>query len=69
MDGNHEVEPCFQTCLCQGLEPRMYYEFVARCGHYLCMLEKEFPPSFFDIMIHLVLHVVDELDVCGPFHN
>ncbi len=35
----------------------------------LCMLEKEFPPSFFDIMIHLVLHVVDELDVCGPFHN
>jgi hypothetical protein len=35
----------------------------------LSLLEKEFPPSFFDIMTHLLLHVVDELDVCGPVHN
>ncbi len=35
----------------------------------LCMLMKEFPTTFFEIMIHLVLHVVDELDICGPIHN
>jgi hypothetical protein len=35
----------------------------------LCLLEKEFPPTFFDIMTHLVLHVVDELDICGLVHN
>jgi hypothetical protein len=32
-------------------------------------LEKEFPPTFFDVMIHLLLHVVDELNVCGLIHN
>jgi hypothetical protein len=25
-----------------------------------------FPPLFFDIMMHLLYHLVDELDVCGP---
>jgi hypothetical protein len=24
-----------------------------------------FPPSFFDIMTHLLYHLLDELDVCG----
>jgi hypothetical protein len=23
------------------------------------------PPSFFDIMVNLILHLVDELDMCG----
>jgi hypothetical protein len=35
----------------------------------LCLLEKDFPPTFFEITIHLVLHVVDELDICGPITN
>jgi hypothetical protein len=35
----------------------------------LSLLEKEFPSSFFDVMTHLLLHVVDELDICGPVHN
>ena len=32
----------------------------------LCMLEKCFPPSFFDIMIHLTVHLVNEVRLCGP---
>ncbi|XP_074381134.1 uncharacterized protein LOC141722194 [Apium graveolens] len=32
----------------------------------LCELEKIFPPSFFDIMIHLTIHLVRELCLCGP---
>ena len=32
----------------------------------LCELEKIFPPSFFDIMIHLIVHLVRELRLCGP---
>ncbi len=32
------------------------------------LLEKEFPPTFFDIMTHL-LHVVDELKICVPIHT
>jgi hypothetical protein len=34
----------------------------------LCMLEMEMPPSFFDVMTHLMLHLVEELDVCGSAH-
>jgi hypothetical protein len=34
----------------------------------LCLLEKEMPPSFFDIMVHLTIHLVEELYICGPVH-
>ncbi|CAL9020284.1 unnamed protein product [Prunus brigantina] len=33
----------------------------------LCLLEKYFPPSFFDIMVHLVVHVA-EVRLCGPVY-
>ena len=32
----------------------------------LCLLEKYFPPSFFDIMIHLTVHLTIEVKLCGP---
>ena len=34
----------------------------------LCMIEKEFPPAFFDVMTHFLVHLVEELDICGPVH-
>ncbi|XP_068503686.1 uncharacterized protein [Phaseolus vulgaris] len=34
----------------------------------LCQLEMFFPPSFFDIMIHLVVHLVREIRLCGPVY-
>ncbi|XP_020245186.1 uncharacterized protein LOC109823313 [Asparagus officinalis] len=32
----------------------------------LCQLEKIFPPSFFDIMVHLPVHLVQQILDCGP---
>lgn len=32
----------------------------------MCVLEVCFPPAFFDIMQHTLVHLVDELEVCGP---
>ncbi|GKE71577.1 ribonuclease H-like domain-containing protein, partial [Tanacetum coccineum] len=32
----------------------------------LCELEMYFPPSFFDIMVHLISHIVAEIKACGP---
>jgi len=32
----------------------------------LCELEMYFPPSFFDIMVHLTVHLVRETQYCGP---
>ncbi|XP_013607705.1 PREDICTED: uncharacterized protein LOC106314372 [Brassica oleracea var. oleracea] len=34
----------------------------------LCMFERFFPPSFFDIMMHLVVHLAREARLCGPVH-
>ena len=34
----------------------------------LCLLEKYFPPSFFDIMIHLMVHLIRDVRLCGPVY-
>ncbi|XP_015162550.1 uncharacterized protein [Solanum tuberosum] len=34
----------------------------------LCKLEKVFPPSFFDVMVHLPIHLASEAKVAGPIH-
>ena len=34
----------------------------------LCQLEKLFLPSFFDIMAHLIIHLVREIKLCGPIY-
>lgn len=35
----------------------------------LCILEKIFPPSFFDIMIHLPIHLVNQVRQSGPVNG
>ncbi|KAL3839153.1 hypothetical protein ACJIZ3_023744 [Penstemon smallii] len=32
----------------------------------LCKLERIFPPSFFDVMIHLMIHLAGEAKIAGP---
>jgi hypothetical protein len=32
----------------------------------LCKLEIYFPPAFFDIMVHLLVHLVDDIIHLGP---
>ncbi|XP_042444004.1 uncharacterized protein LOC122029118 [Zingiber officinale] len=34
----------------------------------LCLLEQYFLPSFFDIMLHLIVHLVREVQLCGPVY-
>ena len=34
----------------------------------LCELEMYFPPSFFDVMVHLAIHLVREVQLCGPVY-
>ena len=34
----------------------------------LCQLEKLFLPSFFDIMVHLIVHLVKKIKLCGPIY-
>ena len=32
----------------------------------LCELEMYFPPAFFDVMVHLLVHIVEEIIQLGP---
>ncbi|XP_050248759.1 uncharacterized protein LOC126696012 [Quercus robur] len=34
----------------------------------LCELQKIFPPSFFTVMVHLVMHLAAEVKISGPVH-
>ena len=34
----------------------------------LCELEMIFPPSFFIVMVHLVIHLASKAKVAGPVH-
>jgi hypothetical protein len=38
-------------------------QFIAET---LCQFEMCFPPSFFDIMPHLMMHMVDQIQELGP---
>ena len=33
-----------------------------------CLIEKEFPTMFLNIMTHLPVHLVEQLFLCGPMH-
>lgn len=35
----------------------------------MVLLEKQLPPSAFNIMMHLPFHIVEEVFICGPIHN
>ena len=35
----------------------------------ICLLEQYFPPSFFDIMVHLTVHLVKQVELGGPVCN
>ena len=35
----------------------------------ICLLEQYFPPSFFDIMVHLTVHLVKQIELGGPVCN
>jgi hypothetical protein len=46
--------------------PSEIESFIVDLAINFALMEMHFPPSFFDIMIHLLYHLVDELDLCGP---
>jgi hypothetical protein len=49
-------------------DPSTYHVLKVRIIMTLCVLEKVFPPSLFDLMMHLVIQLIEELDICGPIH-
>ncbi|CAA7049915.1 unnamed protein product [Microthlaspi erraticum] len=55
--------------LCQRvLDPEMLLALDSEIVETLCVLERFFPPSLFDIMFHLPLHMSREARLGGPVH-
>jgi len=64
------------TCLCfffnvkcsKVIDPLKLDEVKNEVAIILCQLEMYFSPSFFDIMVHLIVHLVREIKCCGPVY-
>ncbi|CAH9079143.1 unnamed protein product [Cuscuta epithymum] len=56
----------FNTICNKVLDPETLDELQADVIVTLCQFEMFFPPSFFDIMVHLIVHLVREIKMCGP---
>lgn len=58
----------FRKLSAKVVDPDMKGQLFEDVAKSVAALEKEFPPSFFDVMVHLTIHLVDELFICGPMH-
>uniref|UniRef100_A0A803PCS7 Transposase n=1 Tax=Cannabis sativa TaxID=3483 RepID=A0A803PCS7_CANSA len=58
----------FNAVCAKTVDPSKLDKLQDEIGKTLCMFEKYFPPTFFDIMIHLTVHLVREVKLCGPVY-
>ena len=50
------------------INPAMLDDLQKQVVETLCNLEMIFPPTFFDMMEHLIVHLVHEIKMCGPIY-
>jgi hypothetical protein len=48
------------------LDPSNFVSLRQEVVEVLCLLEHEFPPTIFNILMHILIHIEYELDNCGP---
>ncbi|XP_073130868.1 uncharacterized protein [Henckelia pumila] len=58
----------FRKLCCKVISPTDVVRLRGEIVVILCQLEKIFPPSFFNIMIHLTVHLATEVQLAGPVH-
>jgi len=59
----------FQRICAKVITSNEIFMFKEDVATTICMLEMVMLPFFFDVMIHLVIHLVEELDLCGLIHT
>ena len=55
----------FNSLCCKVIDPSKLDQLQNEIVEILCMFEQIFPPAFFDIMIHLTVHLVRKIRLCG----
>ena len=61
-----ELSHFFQQICAKTLKIADLDRLVVEIVLILCKLEKVFPPAFFDIMVHLAVHLPREAKLAGP---
>jgi hypothetical protein len=59
---------CFQRICARVIDPNEMPALKTYVAETLCLMELWFPPGFFDITTHLVIHLIEEVQLCGPVH-
>ncbi len=60
---------CMLKKICAKIvDPRTMDDFKHDMALIVVLVKKKFPP-FFDTMMHLLVHLVDEREICGPVHT
>lgn len=60
---------CFERICTKVVNPAEMQDLQKYVAETVCLFEIWFPPSFFDIMVHLIRHLVEELAWFGPVHS
>ncbi|XP_025680353.1 uncharacterized protein [Arachis hypogaea] len=58
----------FRELCGKAINPMQLAELQNHIVQTLCQMEMIFPPSFFTVMVHLTVHLVDEVTLGGPVH-
>lgn len=64
------IELCdfFRDLCCKTLYVHELEKLQSKLVITMCNLEKIFPPTFFTIMVHVVIHLANEAKIGGPVH-
>nr|XP_025673255.1 uncharacterized protein LOC112772501 [Arachis hypogaea] len=58
----------FEKLCGKAINPMQFADLQNHIVQTLCQMEMIFPPSFFTVMVHLTMHLVDEVSLGGPIH-
>lgn len=61
-----EVSRFFRELCSKSLKGKDLQLLESQIALTLCHLERIFPPAFFDIMVHLIIHLANEAKIAGP---
>jgi len=63
------VSRLFKKLCSKVVDSRQKIQMLEDVAETICSLEKELPPSIFVVMMHLPIHLIEELFICGPVHT
>jgi hypothetical protein len=59
----------FNKLCAKVVDPQSMQVLKLEALEIMSTIEKVFPPTCFNVMTHLIIHLVEELDLCSPIHT